>query len=67
MEAQLRRKVLANSRPEFTFKVIDPAVAPDSGRYSSPRPVLVLAASLFAGILLSLLVLFVRSEFRNIN
>lgn len=37
MEAQINREVIAKSRPDYAFEVIDPAVVPDADKFASPR------------------------------
>lgn len=54
MEVQIKRKVLANSRADFAFSIIDPPVVPDADRYSHPNRPLIIAASLFASVLFGL-------------
>lgn len=49
MEAQVKRKLLANIRPDYAFAVIDPAVPPDADRFVSPkRRILLLVSFPFA-------------------
>jgi uncharacterized protein involved in exopolysaccharide biosynthesis len=53
-EMQVNRKVLAKSRLEYAFAVLDPATVPDRNRFASPRrPLLKLIAlpfGLFSGL-----------------
>jgi uncharacterized protein involved in exopolysaccharide biosynthesis len=62
MEVQIKRKVLANSRPDFAFSVIDPPVAPDMDRYSYPNRPLIIAASFFFSLLIGLTTALVLSS-----
>lgn len=54
MEVQVNRKVVAKSRADYAFAVVDPAVVPDVERFASPRRRLIVLVSvplgLFAGI-----------------
>jgi uncharacterized protein involved in exopolysaccharide biosynthesis len=51
MEAQIKRKLLANTRPDYAFAVIDPAAVPDADRFTSPkRFLLILLAVPFGAI-----------------
>jgi len=52
IEANIRRRTLANTRQDYVFRVIDPAVAIESGHYFRPRPLLYVAAGGFSGLLL---------------
>ena len=58
IETQLNKVMLVNSRDEYLFRVIDPAVAPDSDDFVRPnRPLLIAAGGLgglFLGLLLAL-------------
>jgi capsular polysaccharide biosynthesis protein len=50
MEVQVNRKVLAKSRPDYAFAVLDPAVVPDANRFASPRRFLLLLIAFPFGI-----------------
>jgi LPS O-antigen subunit length determinant protein (WzzB/FepE family) len=65
VEAQLSTKTLATVQSEFAFRVIDPAVAPDPGRWIRPRRLLVgsLAAVGSSVLALSILVWRQRRNF----
>lgn len=49
IEEQVKRVMLANVTPQFAFKIIDPAVAPDEDDYHSPRLILMLLGGVFFG------------------
>lgn len=49
-EVQVNRKVLAKSRPDYAFAILDPAVVPDKHRFSSPRRVLLILVSIPFGL-----------------
>lgn len=60
MEAQIRIKAFAATRPSYIFSVVDHAVAPDEGRFESPRRILLaLGGGVLAGFT-ALLALLVR-------
>lgn len=46
MELQLKKKILAQTRPDYAFAVLDPAVPPDIRHFESPRRILLVAVSL---------------------
>lgn len=49
MEVQLNRKVVASSRPDYAFTVLDPAVPSDPDRIASPRRTLLALISVPLG------------------
>lgn len=49
IETQIRRKVVAKSRPEYAFSVLDAATAPDLDRFDSPRRALIVVLGAFLG------------------
>jgi uncharacterized protein involved in exopolysaccharide biosynthesis len=57
-EAQIRRVMLANVRQEYSFKVIDPAIAADSDDYVRPDKVLTLCLAFFGGLVIALIIAF---------
>lgn len=62
-EAQLRRKIFANSRPDFVFAIIDPATVPDARRFDSPKRTLVISFSVIIGLLIGIAWSSVRDAF----
>jgi uncharacterized protein involved in exopolysaccharide biosynthesis len=54
MQTQLNRRMLATVRPEYAFRVIDPAIVPDVDKYVAPLRLLFAAAGAGAGALLAL-------------
>jgi len=64
LEAQLNRSVVAKSRRDYAFNVIDPAVVPDARRFVSPHRFLLAIISvplgLFAGVCAVLAARFAR-------
>ena len=49
MESQLTVAALARTRPEFAFRVLDPATEPDERDHVAPRAAKVLAVGVFGG------------------
>lgn len=64
MEAQINERMLANSRPEYAFRVIDPAVPPDRDQPERPKRLLLavlgLVGGALAGLLAAILVRYAR-------
>lgn len=65
MESQINERMLANAHREFAFRVIDPAVPPDSDQPERPKRLLLAVlggiAGAFAGFLVGLGILYTRS------
>jgi uncharacterized protein involved in exopolysaccharide biosynthesis len=53
IEHQIRRQVIANSRPEIAFVLIDPAAVSDVDRVHSPRRGLLIATGIVLGTVLA--------------
>lgn len=67
MEAQIQRKVLANSRVEFAFSIIDPATVSDVDRFDTPkRPLLIVLAAL-VGLVVSLISVAVAQSHSSLS
>lgn len=54
IQLQVNRRAMANTRPEYSLTVLDPAVVPDVMGFVQPIPALLAAIGLFAGALLAL-------------
>ena len=54
MESQINERMLANSRPEYAFRVVDPAVASDLDQPERPKRLLMAAIGLTVGALTGL-------------
>jgi len=61
IEAQTKTKMIASTREEYAFKVIDPAVIPE--RKSKPKRILIIAMGFFLGAILAFIFVFVRKYF----
>ncbi len=65
LEAELSQIAIANTRTEFAFRVIDPAVAPDIDETIRPRRLLALAGAIFAGLTIGFLIVVIRLAIRQ--
>lgn len=52
IEAQINKIMLANSRDDYSFRVIDPAIPPDQDAFVKPNRLLLIVGGLFGGLLL---------------
>jgi uncharacterized protein involved in exopolysaccharide biosynthesis len=64
IEDQVSRIMLANVREEYSFKVIDPAVAPDADDFVRPRRGLIVGLGLGWGLLLGMGLAFLARAVR---
>ena len=65
MEAEMQKVMLANVRPEYAFRVIDPARIADEDDPIWPSAIIVLAAALLAGLGLILVVSVITAKPRE--
>jgi uncharacterized protein involved in exopolysaccharide biosynthesis len=56
VEAQTRRKMLANVREEYSFRVIDPPIVPDKDKYESPKKILLVLLGGMLGLMFGCLI-----------
>ena len=56
VQAQVNKRAMANTRPEFSLTVVDPGVVSDPRGFVQPIPALMAAIGLFAGALIAILV-----------
>lgn len=63
VESETKTLMLANSRPDYAFRVVDPAEPPD--RRLRPRRVILLLVGIAAGLALGLLTAFTLNRVRN--
>lgn len=59
IETQISNQMLARTRKEYSFKVIDPAVVPDADQYVRPNRLFIVLFGAFAGLFLSLAILII--------
>jgi len=64
-ENQTRRIMIANTREDYAFKVIDRATPPDEDDYVRPQRVVLIFAGLLAGLALALTLLLVTGSLRR--
>lgn len=74
IEQQIQQVTMANVREDFAFKVINPAVPPDTDKFIRPNRPFVIALSAFLGILAGIFIAFfthaarrIRSQLRSGN
>lgn len=65
IEANLNRIMLANVQPQYAFRVLDPAVSPDPGRFVRPQPLLEVAVALMFGCMAGFAVAWWRNRERR--
>jgi uncharacterized protein involved in exopolysaccharide biosynthesis len=58
IEAQIKQRMLASVNEEFTFRVVDKAVAPDADEPVSPNKLALLAAGPVLGVLFGIALIF---------
>ena len=56
MEAQIRQRMIANVTEEYSFRVVDAAIAPDNKDVLKPKKAVMLLAGLGVGLLLAIIV-----------
>jgi uncharacterized protein involved in exopolysaccharide biosynthesis len=54
METEIRKRMLARTRPDYAFRVLDAAKAPDEKRYVSPRRIVFLLVGAMSGAVLGM-------------
>lgn len=62
LESELKRKAFATASSEYAFRIVDPAVVPEEGRYASPRRALLAAVGLVLGLLAGLMLAVLREQ-----
>jgi hypothetical protein len=65
MESQINERMLASARPEYAFRIIDPAVPADLDQPQRPKKMLLAAVGTAAGALLGLILGIVLAYARN--
>ena len=62
IEGQIKNMMLVNSRPDYSFRIIDPPIVPDADDFHKPSRALLIALGLFVGMLVGVfIVLFKRA------
>jgi uncharacterized protein involved in exopolysaccharide biosynthesis len=67
IQTQVNERMLAMTRRDFAFRIIDPAEPPDLDRPRAPKPALYAALGFSAGAILGLLAGFVRRYAREVT
>lgn len=65
LETQIKTMMMANTKEEFAFKIIDPAALMDENAYVKPKRPLMIALGAIAGLFIGILFVFVRKTIRN--
>lgn len=65
IETYVKKQTVATIRPEFAFRVVDPAAAPDDDDFIRPKRALYLVAGPVAGLLVALFVVLMREFLRR--
>ena len=63
IETETRTVMLANAQPEYVFKTVDPAVAPQEK--SEPKRALIVVLAVMLGGILGVFVVFVRAFIKS--
>jgi uncharacterized protein involved in exopolysaccharide biosynthesis len=64
LESQINKRMMAATRPDFAFRVIDPAQAAQRNRFVRPIPLLLAGIGLFSGGLLGMIAAVVGGRLR---
>lgn len=67
IQAQIHKSMLAETREDYAFKVIDPAVPADSDRFVRPRRLLIISLATILGLISGTLALVWRNHIRRIS
>lgn len=65
IQAQLQQIAIASARPQYAFRVVDRAVAPDRDKYVRPAPLLYLLLGGFGGLVLGAAAALLRRPART--
>ena len=65
VEAQIRRIMLANTRPDYAFRVVDPAQKKDAEDYDYPRATILLPVGAIVAVAIYLLIVLVATVFSS--
>jgi capsular polysaccharide biosynthesis protein len=64
LENEINKRMMAATRADFAFRIIDPAQAPQLTRYVRPIPLLMAAIGLFGGGLLGMIAVMLSQRLR---
>ena len=64
LQSQLNKRMLANTRPDFAFSVIDPALVSDRDKYVWPNALLFAVIGFFVGTLLAMFACTLHSQWQ---
>jgi uncharacterized protein involved in exopolysaccharide biosynthesis len=64
LEQQVDKRMIAATRPDFAFKIIDPAQTPEANRFVRPIPLLIAGIGLFCGGLLAMVAVMINQRLR---
>jgi len=67
IEKQLNKRMLANIRNEYAFRIIDPAAIPDEDEFVRPKRILILLAGVIVGMIAGFMAAFVLDAARNVK
>jgi uncharacterized protein involved in exopolysaccharide biosynthesis len=67
LESQIDKRMMAATRPDFAFRVVDPAEAPPPNRFVRPIPLLIAGIGLFCGGLLAMVAIMISERWRARN
>jgi uncharacterized protein involved in exopolysaccharide biosynthesis len=62
IEAQINKRMLAQTRPDYSFRVIDPAKPSDANKYASPRRLVLAALGMMLGLMAGLWFSFLKES-----
>jgi len=65
MENQIKTMMMANTKDEFAFKIIDPAIVVDEDAFVKPKRPMIIAFGLFGGLFLGIAAAFIRKAINN--
>jgi len=65
LEQQINKRMMAATRPDYAFKVIDPAQTPEQNRFVRPIPLLLAGIGLFFGGLLGMVAVIISQRLRG--
>jgi capsular polysaccharide biosynthesis protein len=67
MESQIQKAAFAATRNSYVFSVLDPAAAPDEGKFESPHRSLLAAAGALVSLFIASVVLVIRRDLWRVS